>query len=150
MLGLRVSNRLLDASSAERIPGARGGAFVCFEVSDNGPGIPAAVLPRIWEPFFTTKEPGKGTGLGLSTVRGIVASHLGFCEVQTTLGEGTTLRQPWRSSKRYTVEGASALPVCASQACAISATGRGETELLVKTGDNVKEPQNRRATIDLN
>ncbi|MFZ5494642.1 MAG: PAS domain-containing hybrid sensor histidine kinase/response regulator [Verrucomicrobiota bacterium] len=92
LITLRVSNRLLDPAAAGRIAGARSGAFVCFEIADTGPGIPPAVLPRIWEPFFTTKEPGKGTGLGLSTVRGIVSSHLGFCEVQTAPGEGATFR----------------------------------------------------------
>ena len=92
VLSLRLSNRQLDAFAAARIPGARGGAFVCFEIGDTGTGIPPDVLPRIWEPFFTTKPAGKGTGLGLSTVRGIVASHLGFCEVQTSQGEGTVFR----------------------------------------------------------
>lgn len=89
---LRAANVILDTPTAAAIPGARSGSFVCFEISDTGPGIPADVLPRIWEPFFTTKEAGKGTGLGLSTVRGIVSSHLGFCDVLTTPGEGTTFR----------------------------------------------------------
>lgn len=92
LLTLRLVNRQLDSAAAGRIVGARSGAFVCFEIGDTGPGIAPDVLPRIWEPFFTTKEPGKGTGLGLSTVRGIVSSHLGFCEVQTTPGEGTVFR----------------------------------------------------------
>ncbi|AOS43943.1 Blue-light-activated protein [Lacunisphaera limnophila] len=92
VLTLRLTNRSLDDAAADRIAGARPGAYVCFEIGDTGPGIPPEVLPRIWEPFFTTKEPGKGTGLGLSTVRGIVSSHLGFCEVQTAPGEGTVFR----------------------------------------------------------
>ncbi|MDO9263762.1 MAG: ATP-binding protein, partial [Desulfosalsimonadaceae bacterium] len=45
--------------------------IVCVEISDTGAGIPADVIPHIFEPFYTTKEQGKGTGLGLSIVYGI-------------------------------------------------------------------------------
>ena len=54
------------------------GDYAALEVSDTGAGIPADVLPKIWEPFFTTKELGKGTGLGLSTVYGIVKQSGGY------------------------------------------------------------------------
>lgn len=70
-------------------------AVVVVEIEDTGPGIPAAVLGRIWEPFFTTKT--EGTGLGLSIVRGIVADHPGATlDVDTRVGRGTTfiLRMP--------------------------------------------------------
>lgn len=59
-------------------------------ISDNGPGIPAEVLPRIWDPFFTTKDVGEGTGLGLSIVHELVERHGGTIECDTKLGEGTT------------------------------------------------------------
>jgi len=63
---------------------------VIVKISDNGPGIPAAVLPRIWDPFFTTKDVGEGTGLGLSIVHELVERHGGRIAVDTQLGEGTT------------------------------------------------------------
>jgi signal transduction histidine kinase len=53
------------------------GVWVVVRVTDNGPGVPAAVLPRIFEPFFTTKAKGEGTGLGLGIARQIVGKHGG-------------------------------------------------------------------------
>jgi signal transduction histidine kinase len=60
------------------------------KIIDNGPGIPPEVLPRIWDPFFTTKDVGEGTGLGLSIVHELVVRHGGEIVVDTKLGDGTT------------------------------------------------------------
>ncbi len=60
------------------------------KIIDNGPGITPAVLPRIWDPFFTTKDVGEGTGLGLSIVHELVERHGGTITVATVVGEGTT------------------------------------------------------------
>ncbi|HEY4179786.1 MAG TPA: ATP-binding protein [Kofleriaceae bacterium] len=62
---------------------------VVVRIGDNGPGIPADVLPRIFDPFFTTKDVGEGTGLGLSIVHELVERHGGTIEVDTKLGDGT-------------------------------------------------------------
>jgi len=64
--------------------------WVKLEISDNGSGIPKAVLPYIFDPFFTTKERGQGTGLGLAQVYGIVKQHGGHVSVVTQVGKGTT------------------------------------------------------------
>ncbi|MGE4055173.1 MAG: sensor histidine kinase, partial [Vicinamibacterales bacterium] len=50
---------------------------VTIAIRDTGPGIPAEVLPRMFEPFYTTKEVGQGTGLGLAIAYGIVHDHGG-------------------------------------------------------------------------
>ncbi|NUM89229.1 MAG: HAD-IC family P-type ATPase [Bdellovibrionales bacterium] len=69
---------------------AREPGTALLEVRDNGPGIPADVLPRIYDPFFTTKDAGKGVGLGLAVVYGIVEAHGGSIDVASRAGEGAT------------------------------------------------------------
>ena len=62
-----------------------------LSVSDNGSGISDDILPKIFEPLFTTKPIGKGTGLGLSIIRDIVRGHFGGeVQIQTQVGTGTT------------------------------------------------------------
>ena len=52
-------------------------AMVTIEIQDDGPGVPAALAGRVFEPFFSTKEVGEGTGLGLSIAMGIAEAHGG-------------------------------------------------------------------------
>lgn len=66
------------------------GDFVCVSVQDDGQGMDAHTLACLWDPFFTTKDPGKGTGLGLPTVHGIVRAAGGFIEVESECGKGST------------------------------------------------------------
>jgi signal transduction histidine kinase len=72
------------------LPDGRSGVVV--EVADTGTGIPPEVLPRVTEPFFTTKEEGKGTGLGLAICKRIVDQHDGELGIESQAGVGTTIR----------------------------------------------------------
>jgi len=65
------------------------GDYVAISVQDNGPGMDAATLERVFEPFFTTKPVGQGTGLGLSVVHGVMRTHAGAVDVQSTPGQGS-------------------------------------------------------------
>jgi PAS domain S-box-containing protein len=64
---------------------------VRISFADDGPGIPPEDLSRIFDPFFTSKEPGKGTGLGLSICHGIVAEHGGQIYAKSQPGKGATI-----------------------------------------------------------
>ncbi len=66
------------------------GDYVLVRVIDAGQGIPPEKLPKIFEPFYTTKRTGEGTGLGLSTAYGIVKQTGGFIFAESVLGQGTT------------------------------------------------------------
>ena len=64
--------------------------LVKFSVSDSGPGIPEDVLPKIFQPYFTTKGPRQGTGLGLNIVQRLIKEGNGALHVRTCVGEGST------------------------------------------------------------
>jgi two-component system NtrC family sensor kinase len=101
-LGQVVLNLVLNATQAMRGMGTLriatrrcrfdGATGAELAVSDNGPGIAPEILPRIFEPFFSTKGQTLGTGLGLSVSYGIVERHGGRIHVESRPGEGSTFR----------------------------------------------------------
>jgi PAS domain S-box-containing protein len=88
---LKVSLSNLDISSGNQAqyPGTSPGNYLLLVVSDTGVGMNPAILEKIFDPYFTTKEPGEGTGLGLAVVHGIVESYGGTILVQSEPGQGT-------------------------------------------------------------
>jgi two-component system C4-dicarboxylate transport sensor histidine kinase DctB len=72
-------------------PEKRGPRFFRLLVSDNGPGMPPAVLAKVFDPFFTTKEVGKGIGLGLAMCHRIMEELNGHIDIVSEKGAGTTV-----------------------------------------------------------
>jgi signal transduction histidine kinase/ActR/RegA family two-component response regulator len=68
------------------------GEHVALVVEDNGPGVPAASIPHIFKPFYTTKQRGSGSGLGLKICADVVSAHGGHIEVHERLGGGASFR----------------------------------------------------------
>jgi signal transduction histidine kinase len=88
---VNAAEAMPDAGSVE-VRSSTDEEQVRIEVADTGVGISAETLPTIFEPFFSTKGEEKGAGLGLAVVYGIVRSHGGTIEVDSTLGAGSVFR----------------------------------------------------------
>ena len=86
---LRAENAVLRAGDIGALPA---GDYVRLDLADHGHGIPAEVLPKIFDPYFSTKERGvqKGMGLGLTISHAIIHQHGGALTVESIAGVGTT------------------------------------------------------------
>ena len=129
-LGLAIEDVLLDADAIRFIPGAKPGPYVQLKVSDTGTGIPPEIADKIFDPFFTTKGLEKGTGLGLSTVLGIVKSHGGFIQFDSTAG-GTEF-------KLYLPAQTEAASLAEEKSTKSLLRGQGEQILIVDDEDAVR------------
>jgi signal transduction histidine kinase len=87
-LSLSIDHVDVDPDRSLTLPETAARSFVRLMVADEGCGMDESVRMRIFEPFYTTKEPGKGTGLGLATVYGCVVQLQGWIEVQSAPGKG--------------------------------------------------------------
>jgi len=89
-LTLTTRNVVFGVREAVAVGAGYAGDYVEIEIADNGTGIPQAILERIFDPFFSTKDVGKGTGLGLSMVFGFAKQSGGGIKVSSVEGRGTT------------------------------------------------------------
>jgi len=106
------------------------GEYLVFSVSDTGAGMPPDVLEHVFEPFFTTKPDGHGTGLGLSMVFGFVKQSGGHTQIDSTVGQGTTVRLYFpRCADSESDEPSNSRP---------AATGGHETVLVVEDDADVR------------
>jgi two-component system cell cycle sensor histidine kinase/response regulator CckA len=142
-LTIRTAN--ITAAEAATMPhkGLPAADYVRIDVADTGTGIPADIVDKIFEPFFSTKEVGKGTGLGLSTVYGIVKQTGGFVYVESVDGQGTTflifLPRHIAEAEPVAAPGLvpSAAPVAIEQKPRADLTGQG-TILLVEDEEGLR------------
>lgn len=107
------------------------GHYVLIAVSDTGSGIPANMLARVFDPFFTSKGPGKGTGLGLSMVYGFIKQSAGHIKIYSEERHGTTIKMYLPPGKTPTVVGEGVTPA--------SIEGGHETILVVEDDRLVRD-----------
>jgi len=107
------------------------GRYVLIAVSDTGTGIPANILARVFDPFFTSKGPGKGTGLGLSMVYGFIKQSAGHIKIYSEEGHGTTIKMYLPPGKTPSAVG--------DGAPTVTAEGGHETILVVEDDRLVRE-----------
>jgi PAS domain S-box-containing protein len=128
---LETGSAFLDESYASTHGDVRPGRYALIAVSDTGTGIPAHILDRVFDPFFTSKGPGKGTGLGLSMVYGFVKQSAGHISIYSEEGHGTTI-------KMYLPPGTGAL-LASEDDLAPAIEGGHETILVVEDDKLVRD-----------
>ena len=92
ILTAKLSEVRIETADTLLSPDLKAGTYLQLTVSDTGIGMDSAVISRIFDPYFTTKEKDKGTGLGLSVVHGIVQGHGGAVRVYSKPGKGTAFK----------------------------------------------------------
>jgi signal transduction histidine kinase len=89
-IAIRAENSIINLKNQFRL---KPGNYVMVSIEDNGAGIPAEIMDKVFDPYFSTKDRGsqKGMGLGLTLCYWIIKRHDGHIEVQSEPGKGTTV-----------------------------------------------------------
>jgi len=101
-LTVRLFDRIVTEEDKDELELESSGNFIILEIQDTGVGMSNAILQKIFEPYFTTRERGKGTGLGLAVVHGIITSLHGRIVAESRLGEGSKFSVFLPVNKKYT------------------------------------------------
>jgi PAS domain S-box-containing protein len=132
------------------------GRYACLSIKDTGTGIDTAIMKRLFDPYFTTKETGKGTGLGLSVVQGIVQKSHGEIQINSKVGEGTEVKVflpvITKSEDDNGVEKAGPLPGGTEHILFVDdeeAIVRFQTRMLERLGYTVTECTDSRNALDI-
>jgi len=89
---VETENKTLETSYTKQHDDLIPGDYVVVSVSDTGEGMPADIIDKVLQPFFTTKPPGSGSGLGLSMIYGFVKQSKGHLSIYSEVDTGTTIR----------------------------------------------------------
>jgi signal transduction histidine kinase len=95
-LTIELANVMLDDAYAARHPEVSPGQYILVALGDTGTGMPADIVARAFDPFFTTRPDGKGSGLGLSMVYGFVRQSGGHIKISSEPGHGTSVKLYFR------------------------------------------------------
>jgi PAS domain S-box-containing protein len=125
-LTLKLDEILVSANNQCEVEGLRPGRHLHLQVRDTGEGIPAEIIDKIFDPYFTTKV-DKGSGLGLSVVYGVVDSHGGKIKVSSQVGQGSTFDIYLPCAESATVE--------VSQDITFSSLSPGQKNILLVDDD---------------
>jgi PAS domain S-box-containing protein len=130
-LTLEAGNIVVDSDYATAHETVMRGEYVMIAVTDTGSGMPAEVMEQAFEPFFTTKPEGRGTGLGLSMVYGFVKQSGGHVNIESAVGQGSTLKLylPRSMQSEDVLNEADSVPV----------TGGNEMILVAEDDEHVRE-----------
>lgn len=123
-LHIEAANALVEEGGLAAGPDLMPGEYVVIAVSDDGVGIPAEIIDKVFEPFFSTKERTQGSGLGLSMVYGFAKRCGGTVRIYSEVDRGTTVRLYLPRAHKHS-------PAAAEPARIPVAPGGGETVLIV-------------------
>lgn len=145
----------LDEDHAGHLADAKPGEYIMVTIADSGVGIPHDNLNRIFEPMFTTKDPGKGTGLGLSVAYGVIRSHDGYINVNSELDSGTIFtiyfpRATAGAAPRIVATGGGDLPCGTERILLVEdeiSVGEVGADILKELGYSIESAHNGREAI---